>query len=98
MRPLSCISSHPTAPPPRLTNNSVATSSRRPRSPLTAVQAAEQPGSQAVSHCFVMCFTLPELILAKVLTTPLLSKYAIFWLGTSTIELGERRLDNKKGP
>lgn len=36
-----------------------------------------------------MCFTLPELILAKVLTTPLLSKYAIFWLGTSTIELGE---------
>lgn len=41
---------------------------------------------QAGSLCFVMCFTLPPLILAKVLTTPLLSKYAIFWLGTSTIE------------
>lgn len=83
---LSLVSPHP---PPSLTNNSAATSSRRPRGPLTAVQAAEQPGSQAVSHCFLMCFTLPELILAKVLTTPLLSKYAIFWLGTSTIELGE---------
>lgn len=88
MRSLSFSPGAPPPPPPDLTNNSAATSSMRPRGPLTAVQAAEQPASQAVSHCFLMCFTLPELILAKVLTTPLLSKYAIFWLGTSTIELG----------
>ena len=65
-----------------LTNNSMAAHG----SPASSWQPSKQPSRQAVSHCFVMCFTLPALILAKVLTTPLLSKYAIFWLGTSTIE------------
>lgn len=62
-----------------LTNNSMAAHD-------SLVAPDSRPSSRAVSHCFVMCFTLPVLIHAKVLTMPLLSKYAIFWLGTSTIE------------
>lgn len=55
-------------------------------SPSTNTRLAadsSRPGSRPL---FVRCLTLPALILAKVLSAPLLSKYAIFWLGTSTTE------------
>lgn len=49
-------------------------------------QTAALQQTATSSRCFLLSATLPALILAKVLTAPMLFKLAIFWLGTSTTE------------